>query len=93
MIFYAVPDHRVGGDAAGGSSPCVTAARREGRLSWLRRPCQPAFWVDLPWPDLGQADRVQPVQPVIEPSGSQLSGRLPVGDELVSVAVAWLPLS
>ena len=37
--------------------------------------------------------RVQPVQPVIEPSGSQLSGLLPVADESVSVTVASGPSS
>jgi len=35
----------------------------------------------------------QSVQPVIEPSGSQLSGLLPVGEESVSVADASVPSS
>jgi hypothetical protein len=36
---------------------------------------------------------VQPVQPVIELSGSQLSGMLPAGSESVSVIVASAPSS
>jgi len=39
------------------------------------------------------AGGVQPVQPVIEPSGSQLSGLLPAGDERVSVTMASGPSS
>ena len=39
------------------------------------------------------AGGVQPVQPVIEPSGSQLSGLLPVADESVNVTVASGPSS
>lgn len=39
------------------------------------------------------AGGVQPVQPVIELSGSQLSGLLPAGDESPSVTDAWLPSS
>ena len=46
----------------------------------------------LTWPGPGRG-RVQPVQPVIEPRGSQLSGLLPAGDEPVSVTVASVPAS
>jgi hypothetical protein len=77
------------GISAGPARPAMSRAQiRAGKGG--SAPCSMRLALVGAWRPAGGG---QPVQPMIEPSGSQLSGSLPVGDECVSVTVASVPSS